>query len=96
MLEITVKTILDIIPLVGGLKDQKVQLEEGSTVEELLHILISIYGKALEQRLFDESGNVNLGIAMFLNGRNIFALNGLDTTLSQEDEFLIFPPVGGG
>lgn len=96
MIEVKVKTILSVIHLLGGRKEQIIQLDENTTVFNLLNHLTSLYGIELMNKLFDDKGNIKRGIAMFVNGRNIFALDGMDTLLNNEDEFLIFPPVGGG
>ena len=41
-------------------------------------------------------GGLARGVKVFLNGRDIDFLSGLDTRLSDGDEISIFPPVGGG
>ncbi|MPW26456.1 MoaD family protein [Alkalibaculum sp. M08DMB] len=96
MIEIRLKTILGIVNLVGGLKEQKVYIEQDARVFDLLEILVLKYGHEFKQKIFDDSMEINRGIAMFINGRNIYALDGLKTKLCLGDEFLIFPPVGGG
>lgn len=96
MIPIKVKVILGIIPLVGGYREQVITMEDNSNVEDLISELTYMYGDKLKNKLLDDIGEVRPGIAMFLNGRNIFALKGFKTKLNVEDEFLIFPPVGGG
>lgn len=95
-MEIGVKTILDLVPLLGGRKEQKIRMKPGSTAADLVDSLIRMYGQALEDRLFGPSHRPKPGIAMFVNGRNLFALEGFQTRLNPGDEFLIFPPVAGG
>ncbi|WHH60808.1 ubiquitin-like small modifier protein 1 [Petroclostridium sp. X23] len=96
MIEVKVTVILDFIPLVGGSREQTVQIEENASILGLIDQLIVMYGEKLRNKLFNESKDIRPEIAMFLNGRNVFALDGLNTKLSLGDEILIFPPVGGG
>ena len=96
MIEISVNTILGMVPLMGGHREQIIEIEQNSNVLDLIDKLIFIYGKDLKNRLIYETKEVKPGIAIFINGRNVFALEGLNTKLSLGDEVLIFPPVGGG
>ncbi len=96
MIEVTVRAILGIISLVGGHREQIIKIEENSNVSDLIEKLIGMYGEDLRNKLLNESKEVKLGIVIFLNGRNILALDGLSTTLDEGDDLLIFPPVGGG
>ncbi len=95
-MEIRVKAILELVSLLGGHKEQQIELEAGSTARDLLTSLIALYGSQLQERLFESSDRLNQGIALLLNGRNIFALKGLETKLNHGDELLFFPPVAGG
>lgn len=66
-------------------------------VKGLLEKLTTQYGE-LEEKFFEESGEGELrgGINIMVNGRNIRFLDGLDTSLKDDDLVTIFPPVGGG
>ncbi|MGC9530383.1 MAG: ubiquitin-like small modifier protein 1 [Candidatus Bipolaricaulaceae bacterium] len=46
--------------------------------------------------LFDDQGEVRDHLNVFVNGRNVSTLAGLDTELSPGDSLAFFPPVGGG
>lgn len=96
MIEIRVKSILGIVVLIGGYREQIIRIKANASVSDLLDKLIGMYGESLRNKLFEDSEKTRNGIAMFLNGRNIFALEGFNTKLNHGDEFLIFPPVGGG
>ncbi len=45
-------------------------------------------------RIFREDGRMFAGV--FLNGRNINALGGMDTPISDGDKLMVVPPMSGG
>ncbi len=96
MIRVKVKTILYMKNHLGGFKEQVIQLPLDTTIDELLYYLISMYGEELRDELFEEPGKIRQGRALFVNGVSILARDGLNTRLNEGDEFLIFPPVGGG
>jgi len=98
MIEINVKTISMYVKVLGGKSKQKMILKENSRIQDLFDALISMYGDDIKETFFEkyETKKSKPGTAMYLNGRNIFALDGLDTELKSEDEFLILPPIAGG
>lgn len=81
-------------PIVGG---PKVSLEAGpgNTFRQMLEELIERY-PAMQRELFDAEGALHTGIHVFLNGRDVRYLDGLDMEIPEDAEVRIFPPVGGG
>lgn len=67
---------------------------EGGTVMEILGALCKKF-PGLENMVFKDK-NLQPYINVFLNGRNILESGGLETSLIQDDEIAIFPPVSGG
>ena len=51
---------------------------------------------AMQSELFDAKGALHTGIHVFLNGRDVRYLDGLDMEIPADAEVRIFPPVGGG
>jgi molybdopterin synthase sulfur carrier subunit len=50
----------------------------------------------LEGHVIDGDGRLVKYVSVFLNGRDIRHLDGLDTTVTGKAEISIFPPVAGG
>lgn len=76
-------------------KDLIVNLENGSTVKDLLDNLSASY-QGFRSAIFDESGQVKGYVILMKNRKNIDSLGGLETELSEGDEVTILPPVAGG
>ena len=96
MIEVEVKSILNIKRIIGNEDSQYIELEDKSTVKDALDKLIEIYGEELEKNIYGGKNNIKKGITILHNGSSIFAKKGLDTKLKDKDRILIFPPVGGG
>ena len=81
-------------PIVNG-STVTVEAGPGDTFRALLDELIRKW-PALKKELFDATGQLSTGIHVFLNGRDIRYLDGLDMVIPEGAEVRIFPPVGGG
>ncbi len=78
-------------------KEAVLELPESSTVKEAIFKLGEKYGKELTRKILDErKGGVSEHFRVFVNGRNIIFLKGLETKLKGGERIAIFPPVGGG
>jgi MoaD family protein len=70
---------------------------DGETVNDLLAVLIRQYGTKFEKRIIDEkTGKPRRFINIFVNGRDIRNLQGLNTKLNAGDEVRLIPTVAGG
>jgi molybdopterin synthase sulfur carrier subunit len=78
-----------------GAKAVEIELAPGASVQCLLNRLSAEY-PVLEEEFFDEDGSLRRSINVLLNGRHIAFLEGLDTTLQEDDQVALFPAVGGG
>ena len=81
-------------PIVGG---SKVTLNTGpgATFQQMLDELIARWPD-LKTELFDRDGELHNNIHVFLNGRDVRYLGGLEMEIPENAEVRIFPPVGGG
>jgi len=96
MIEVEVKSILNIKSITGNKDSQYIHLKDKSSVKDALDKLVEIYGEELERNIYDDKNNTKKGITILHNGSSILAKRGLDTELKDKDRILIFPPVGGG
>lgn len=89
------KLFADLAELAGG-KRIAVDARPGDSVGEALDALLDSQ-PALEDRVLDESGELEDHINLLRNGSNVFTQeSGLDTELEAGDELALFPPVSGG
>ncbi len=89
-----VKLFTTLRQLVGA-KEIEVGLSGGDTVASVLARLAADY-PALGEHIFDDEGNLEAYINVFVSGRSMRFLDGLNTSLSESDVLAIFPPVAGG
>ena len=95
-MKIFVNTIYNFMDMLGNKKSQTLEFPADTAVATVLDKLCQIYGDALKEEMFDESGNFTSNIIIFLNGRNILTISGVDTKLNENDILLLFPPALGG
>jgi molybdopterin synthase sulfur carrier subunit len=79
----------------AGEREIDVALPDGATVRDLLNRLGELR-PILAQRLLDEDGNIPRSVNVFVNGRDIRDLGGLDTPVMPDDEVTLLPPAAGG
>lgn len=96
--DITVKIrlLLKIKQLIGA-REIYLTVPKGTTVRSLLEIMVQKWGSDLAEMIFEpDSDQLLYHIQLMVNGQNIRFLQDMDTILKTGDEFLIFPPAGGG
>lgn len=87
-MEVQVKFIAPLKPF--ELEDENVMLPEGSTVKDLLSVLEKNYGKAVKESIFTAKGDI-FGY-IWINR----AAGDINTILTDGDDVLFVPPIGGG
>ena len=67
----------------------------GKTIEQIVESLDSTY-PGMRERLIDDSGDLRHFVNIYLNGEDIRYIDGLKSTVSDNDELSIVPAVAGG
>lgn len=70
-------------------------IKESIELREILDFFQSKRGKR-GSTYFLENGELKKGITVLINGRNILALEGLNTYIDQNCEVSFFPQIAGG
>ncbi len=78
-----------------GDKEVKVSFNQNNTIGDVLEQLKARYPE-LKEKLGGEGERPPTGVNILVNGRSIEFLDGLDTTLEEDDRLALFPPIGGG
>ena len=95
VMKVEVRAFATLSNLVGG-GFLEVELPEGSTVGDLLAELARRLGRPFREAVMEEDGHLSKYVKVFVSGRDIDSLSGLDTTLKDGDEVALLPPAGGG
>jgi len=89
----TIRYFADIRALTG--RGEETWTDAAPDMRTLLQGLAAQYGSAFGKRIF-EGDQLNKAITIFINGRDITYLRGIDSPLKSDDAVAIFPIVGGG
>ena len=82
-------------PIVGG-RTLEVPLRQEATLGDLVNEVVR-HHPALSELIFDENGELQQRIQIFVNGRGVrFLEAGLETPISEQDQVDILPAVAGG
>lgn len=76
--------------------NQRETRTDGDTLREVLDNLTQIYGNALKRKIYDKDGRPKRFINIYINGKDMRFIEGLETKLKKNDEILILPAVSGG
>ena len=79
-------------PSAGG---EKELTAEGSSVGEILRSVASAHPQT-EAQLFGPDGGLNRYVNVYLNDEDVRVLDGLDTSVGDEDTLVILPAMAGG
>ncbi len=82
-------------PRADGAGVVEVPLSPGDTIAGVIRELVR-RKPGLEGHILDQEGRLLPYVNVFLNGRDIRYLNGLDTPADGDTDISIFPPVAGG
>lgn len=68
---------------------------DGTTVGQIVESLESTY-PGMRERLIDDNGDLRHFVNIYLNGEDIRYIDGLKSSVSDNDELSIVPAVAGG
>jgi sulfur-carrier protein len=68
---------------------------EGSNVGEVLRVLAERHPET-ERQIFQEDGQLNRYVNVYLNDEDVRVLDGLDTPVEEKDTLVILPAMAGG
>jgi MoaD family protein len=94
-MQITVR-YLSVIRDITGIREETINVEAGTTVEEVLQFLVKKYGDKFNKMIRSGRDIRGLQIIYFFNGQNIKSLEGFQTKIENESELVLIPPVAGG
>jgi molybdopterin synthase sulfur carrier subunit len=96
VIKIKVYTIME-LKRICGQREFELSVPEGSTVKDLLSLMINKWGDPLSNQLYKPGTDSILPhIRLMVNGRSIEFLKGMETVLQDGDEFQMLPLVAGG
>ena len=96
MITIKVYTIMELKKICGQ-REFELPVPQGSTVKDLLSLMINRWGDQLSTHLYKPgTDSVLPHIRLMVNGRSIEFLKGMETVLQDGDEFQMLPLVAGG
>lgn len=78
----------------GG-KVIRVPYNEGDSIKKLLQSVIEQF-PSMKKELFESGNELKPHIHVFINGKNVIHMDGLQTKVKSTDELALFPPVAGG
>jgi len=87
-----------VLNLVSIFKEREMifSIDEGTTIKEFIDVLLEKYGADLEKRIYTDKEKGQLNLNLYLNGKHIHFLSGLDTVIEDGDTLLFIPFAAGG
>lgn len=68
---------------------------DGDRVIDVLEKMVEMFPD-IEEEIFTPERTLRDFVHVYINGKNIVHLAGLETAVSETDQFALFPPVAGG
>ena len=96
-MKIHLRAVLETAAVLGA-KEQVMHIDDGMTVRGLLTMLLDEHGERLSALLLKSREPMELigHMRIYVNGRSLEFLSGLDTGLHEDDDVMIMPQLSGG
>jgi len=90
-----------LVKFFAGIRDKtgckEADIPHEKDVRTLLHALSAKYGPELQKKLLSEDGmRPGPEIIIFVNGRHLEHIGGIEASLQPDDVVLVFPVMAGG
>ena len=90
---------LGLVRNVIGCREEEIEVLHGSTVGQLLRVLVDKHGLPFQESVFKQSGELRATTQVCVDDCDINELEGFDTRLGSEEKVTIlvgvYPPEGG-
>lgn len=80
---------------IAGAGTITIPFEDGITVRQMIENIRHVQ-PALAEAILDERGELTGLVHVMVHGRNIYWLDGLETTVREKDQVVLMPPSAGG
>lgn len=90
----TIRLFANISDIVGT-RRLTVPFEDGDIVRDLIGSIHEV-SPALSAKLLDENGELSPAIHIYVGGRNVEWIGGLEAVIHDRDDVFIVPPMAGG
>ena len=94
-MEITIR-YFTVLGKVTEKRQEKIRMEENSSIEDMVTVLVEKYGRNFEKYVSSGRGKKGLPLIFLLNEQDIAQFNGLKTKLHDGDTVTLMPPIAGG
>jgi len=95
--EVKVEYLGHIRNIIGSVREEEVEIRDGSSVADLLMVLSEKYGDPFKKAVYEKSGtDVKSNYIITVNGYLLNQLKGLETKLKNNDHVTLLPIVSGG
>jgi molybdopterin converting factor small subunit len=81
---------------VAGASIVRLELPEGSSVRDAVRALTEKFGSVLADRLLETDGSLRRSILMFVNNQPLRHDAAESSSVRENDELLLLPPIAGG
>lgn len=96
-LRISVEYLGHIRNVTGSQRNEEIELQEDSTIKDLLVILSKKHGEPFKKAVYEAGGtDVKPNFMATVNGHLLNQLKGIETKLDNGDHVILMPVVSGG
>ena len=96
-MKVKVEYLGHIRTIIGSVREEEVEIRDGSSVAGLLMVLSEKYGDPFKKAVYEKSGtDVKSNYIITVNGYLLNQLKGLETELKNNDHVTLLPIVSGG